>query len=1045
MPPRVLFSPDGQRPANFPVNEAEHSEVVKLVVGTLPGSDDIKTASAATLETVQDWLNLSTLGTDFPHLTHLHLWRLHGMKRLSGLPPGLKCLDVRYALDLEAVEEVPSEVGTLDLGHNPKLRQLQASSLPKLSELFLDGCENFRPGALENLIETISVSGAPLVEANFSHCPAFTTAEDLPKTLTKLVLAGCPRLETLDDLAEFSSLRHLNLQHCLKLSRIGSLPDPVQFLVVFGSTALVEFAGQSVGAVDRGESEGENVAPLFLTRQKFGETTKWMVHAKLLLLGDGRVGKTTLAKRLQWNDLSLAEKVVRPDLNPAQKPPFTHKVQFWNWKTELRIPHQTPGTASEALLREDETKIDGHVRIWDFGGQDIYHQTHRAFASEGNIHLILWRGEQPPIDDSKPIAITDEEWEAWNRQRPLDYWIDYLKNLRDDAKPMPQWRLVCTKCPGSDPRPSLANRVEETSLAHSLHDLYYIDSLNETDPGQLPALTQWIREACGSEAVKNGLKQPEFFVIVADLVDSLLQSGDPKNRMMPWSDWKVRVAEAYDTFHTVSNPPALTDGDILQVTEYLHRTNHLFRIGKGEDLAVLINQEWATSLIYRMLQPNHASESLFAKIREHRGIFSQIELEEDPVWRTVSSAFERERLLHYMIDCRLVAKIANGEGNRGRGTDLYLATNRWLLPAYDEVREQCESIYRELASLPFEATAFTFESQVVSEFDFRRLLTLLAQKFGLTGAYFREGLIAWERDTRPDWYVSLQWISEKRDGYLGRLDLVLRASDAQILAELKGRVLQTMDEAGSPFPKSAIPLPERSVSSADFGHARFVGMRPDDYDLGLSSSGGNKDNADAIVQALLNAGFEVNHYRREECRLDDKAGVLAFIHSLSQHPCLVLYLSESYLATKPENWYCLYEMADAVVQLGTGKILANGSRAKRSPEKTIVLFERSDSCKTSKLYESIESALKFARDFFIDEYTKLDPDSRTRFSHYLDLHNHFSAALEPQNITAFKEHKIDPDQPLPIEELRADNGAALIKRLDGVTTRRRIVPIPPVP
>ncbi|MCP5550382.1 MAG: hypothetical protein H7A53_05775 [Akkermansiaceae bacterium] len=41
-------------------------------------------------------MNLGTLGEAYPNLTHLHLWRLHGLKRLDGLPDTLQCLDARY-------------------------------------------------------------------------------------------------------------------------------------------------------------------------------------------------------------------------------------------------------------------------------------------------------------------------------------------------------------------------------------------------------------------------------------------------------------------------------------------------------------------------------------------------------------------------------------------------------------------------------------------------------------------------------------------------------------------------------------------------------------------------------------------------------------------------------------------------------------------------------------------------------------------------------------------------------------------------------------
>ena len=82
-------------------------------------------------------------------------------------------------------------------------------------------------------------------------------------------------------------------------------------------------------------------------------------------------------------------------------------------------------------------QMPGSIRLWDFSGQEIYHQTRRLFAAEGSVFLIVWTAE--PLDEDvlfqeSPSDVTDDEWRAWNRQRSLDYWLDYVQSVRAEAK-----------------------------------------------------------------------------------------------------------------------------------------------------------------------------------------------------------------------------------------------------------------------------------------------------------------------------------------------------------------------------------------------------------------------------------------------------------------------------------------------------------------------------------------------------------------------------------------------------------------------------------
>jgi internalin A len=124
---------------------------------------------------------------------------------------------------------------------------------------------------------------------------------------------------------------------------------------------------------------------------------------KLILLGNGRVGKTSLIKRLVQNDFDPCE-------------PSTHGIQLVPWE----------------LSDHGETL---RINIWDFGGQDIYHGTHTLFLRSRAVFLLVWdrdSAQQPGYDAD---GFHFEHF-------PLAYWLDYIR----DASPESPVIVVENKC-----------------------------------------------------------------------------------------------------------------------------------------------------------------------------------------------------------------------------------------------------------------------------------------------------------------------------------------------------------------------------------------------------------------------------------------------------------------------------------------------------------------------------------------------------------------------------------------------------------------------
>jgi internalin A len=959
--PRALFSADGQ---TWSHNEGG-GPVVKIVIGTPPKAGE----EAKPVQLSTDVMR--ALATHLPSVTHLHLWQVTGLKKLDALPARLKCLDLRGCAELEALPELPAELETLDLGGCTGLKKLPSAPL-KLERLFFDGCTGLRDLGIRTFLE--SLADAPLVEVDGSRSP-LTTLDEMPRTaLRKLVLAGCEKLASVEGIESFPALEHVNLSGCTALEVLPNLPPRLRFLVLHGAEKLETFMGQSIGPYDRG-AEKQNVAAAFHTRRKFGHELAVMPHAKVLLMGDGRVGKSTLAKRLQYEETHAEE--VKPDKDE----PFTHKVRFWRWETGLSLPEKDATALEEraaaANLTLPKTKdglLDGAVRLWDFGGQEIYHSTHRIFAGEGSIFLVVWRAEQPEIG-ANPDGVTPEEWREWNRQRSLDYWLDYIFSMRPEASVA----LVCTNCKSPDTmkaKPDWKARAPK----HAQRELpaFWVDSLDE-DCGrhaEYQRLVKWIREASGREAKRIGILQPKFFRQVSDLLDVWLEQNSrarhdeatPEHLLLPWARWEAEVGKAHG-----QNTVSLETADVMVITNYLHDAGHLFQIRHAAHRAVLVDQEWAADLIYQLLL---CSGTLRRKVKRNGGWFFRADIEADPLWKALDDDIQRGRLLAYMEECRVVTRLADAERQR-LGQDIFLASDKWLLPPYEDVERQVDmlkELVKERGAGEWEK--FEFEELEISEFDFRALQSLLARTFGTRAIYFRDGLQALDEERR--WCFRVRWTAKEEDAFAGKVDAVLLAPRAE-LDRFAEQIEDLFFSDDSPIRHLRRAVKRLPAGEHDLRHEFFRGIRPEEYDVAVSSSGADRAEALAMVAALKAAGIKVTHYLLPECRQDDRAGVLNFMNSLSRPPCVVLLLSTGYLRNDPvSNWYCAWELA----------------------AQTLAVYRDADS---KALNEVVVPLLKAMGRHFGEAYAHVPWEDRPNFDYYDTFSKHFLEAVTGDKCRKFFE------------------------------------------
>ena len=94
------------------------------------------------------------------------------------------------------------------------------------------------------------------------------------------------------------------------------------------------------------------------------EDAEPLYEAKLVLVGEGDVGKTTLLKALKSNQ----------EEGPREGEPTTHGIDI----STFQLPHP----------EKDDVQIQ--LNAWDFGGQNVYRVTHQFFFSRRSLYILVW-------------------------------------------------------------------------------------------------------------------------------------------------------------------------------------------------------------------------------------------------------------------------------------------------------------------------------------------------------------------------------------------------------------------------------------------------------------------------------------------------------------------------------------------------------------------------------------------------------------------------------------------------------------------------------
>ncbi len=178
-------------------------------------------------------------------------------------------------------------------------------------------------------------------------------------------------------------------------------------------------------------------------------------EAKLILVGEGGVGKTSLLAALRGDE----------------------------WVEGRETTHGVEVDIRSMLVKDPDTGKEITLNGWDFGGQNIYRHTHQLFFTAPAIYLAVWEPRRGP------------------EQSRVAEWIKMVKHRAyDEARPDERPRVLVVATHGG-PKERL-DHIDEQALRDEFGDMicgfYHVDSKPDEN-GVCYQLVQ-LKEAIAREA-----------------------------------------------------------------------------------------------------------------------------------------------------------------------------------------------------------------------------------------------------------------------------------------------------------------------------------------------------------------------------------------------------------------------------------------------------------------------------------------------------------------------------------------------------------------
>ncbi|MEA5486697.1 COR domain-containing protein [Pseudanabaena sp. CCNP1317] len=392
---------------------------------------------------------------------------------LSEIPYSITRLTNLQSLNLSSniLREIPvlitrlTNLQSLDL-RNTRLREIPALITRLINLQSLDLSSNSLSEIPDSITRLINLQSLYLHSNSLSEIPDSITRLT---NLQSLYLSSNSLREIPDSITRLTNLQSLDLRS----NSLSVIPDSITRLPKLTHLALDEnpIIKPPLEVVKEGL---EAIRQYF--KQIEVEGIDYLYEAKLLIVGEGGAGKTT-----------LANKIINPNYQLCEED-STKGIEVLHW----------------SFLRTDGNQFN--VNIWDFGGQEIYHSTHQYFLTKRSLYLLVadtrkedtdfyyWLNVIELLSDNSPILIVKNE----NQDRQREINVNQLRGEFENLKDVFATNLA-------------NNRNLEKILTAAQHQLSQLPHIGQT----LPKTWVKVRHALESDQ-RNHISLNEYLQICKD-------------------------------------------------------------------------------------------------------------------------------------------------------------------------------------------------------------------------------------------------------------------------------------------------------------------------------------------------------------------------------------------------------------------------------------------------------------------------------------------------------------------------------------------------
>jgi internalin A len=266
----------------------------------------------------------------------------------------------------------------------------------------------------------------------------------------------------------------------------------------------------------------------------------FIYEVKLIIVGEGRVGKTCLSRALVQDDFTLSDEESTEGIN----------IDTWI------IPQ------NEIKKINPKIERDFQINIWDFGGQEIYHSTHQFFLTKRSIYLLVTESRKEDSHDD------------------FFYWLNIIKLLGDKSPVM----MVLNKCD----QPTKELPVKEYQSAFNNIIGFDKISLKEEFRESFNEFKMALKKIA-SELPHIGAPLPKVWVDIRKELEELKVKG---------KDYISRTE-----YLDICRKYYRKEESALSLSEYFHDLGVIIHFEDDVDLRdiVVLNHEWITKGVYKIL------------------------------------------------------------------------------------------------------------------------------------------------------------------------------------------------------------------------------------------------------------------------------------------------------------------------------------------------------------------------------------------------------------------------------------------------------------